>query len=65
MWTVLLVVYVAGIALTALSVLRNRVFSQGTVVNAASAALWPVYWSLFLTSFLLNRSPGRSGRPSK
>lgn len=51
----LLFVYAAGVGVTALVVFRNRVFSQGYVVNAGSVVLWPVYWGLFLATFLLNR----------
>jgi hypothetical protein len=50
-----LFVYGAGLAVTALVVFRNRVFSRGYFLNAGSAVLWPVYWGFFLAAFLLNR----------
>jgi len=62
MFTVMAFIYVAGVAGTALVVLRNRVFSQGYVVNAGAMVLWPLYWGYFLASLFLNRS--RSG-PTK
>lgn len=65
MWTVLLFVYAVGAAATAASVLRNRVFAQAYVVNAAAVVLWPLYWSLFLTGMYFNRARGGPGRPSK
>jgi hypothetical protein len=39
MWTVLLLVHAAGVAVPALSVLRNRLFSHGCFVDAASVVL--------------------------
>ena len=48
----------AGVAGTALLVLRNRVVSQGCVVNAGAIVLWPLYRGYFLASFILNRSRG-------
>ncbi len=58
MGTFLAVVYVMGVAMTALMVLRDRVFSQGYVVNAGAILLWPLYWSYFLASLFLNRTRG-------
>ncbi len=62
MWTVMAFCYVVGLVGTALVVLRNRVFSQGYVVNAGAMVLWPLYWGYFLAGLFLNRS--RSG-PTK
>ena len=62
MLTMMAFIYVAGVAGTALVVLRNRVFNQGYVVNAGAMVLWPLYWGYFLASLFLNRS--RSG-PTK
>lgn len=59
MGTFLAVVYVMGLAGTALVVLRNRVFSQGYVMNAGAIVLWPLYWTYFLASLFVNRT--RSG----
>lgn len=56
MGSVLLVVWAVGALLTAASVLRNRVFSKGWLMNAAAIVLWPAYWILFLVSFLLGRA---------
>lgn len=65
MWPALILVYAVGLAVTASSVLRNQVVSQGYLVNTGAIVLWPVYWSLFLTSLFLNRTRRAPGRPSK
>lgn len=65
MWTLFVFVYAVGLAATAAIVFRNRVFSQGYLVNAAAVALWPVYWSLFLASMFLGRAGGGPARPPK
>ena len=64
MMTVLLVVYVVGLAVTAVTVLTGRAFSQATM-TAAAIALWPVYWGFFLASFLQNRTPAAAPRRRK
>ena len=58
MGTLLAVVYVMGVSGTALMVLRDRIFSQGYVVNTGAIVLWPLYWSYFLASLFLNRTRG-------
>jgi hypothetical protein len=65
MWAVLLFVYAVGAAITAPTVLRNRVFSQAYVLNVAAVLLWPIYWSLFLSSMFVNRAGGGPVRPPK
>jgi len=65
MWTALLFVYAAGLAVTSLTVFRNRVFSKDYLMNAGAIVLWPVYWSIFATSLFLGRDRHVPGRPRK
>ncbi len=65
MWPVFFFVYAGGSAMTAMSVLRNRVFARSNLVSACSIVLWPAYWSLFLTLLFLNRTRSAAGGPSK
>lgn len=58
--TVLLVLYVMGAAVTALVVLRNRVFASAYLVNVGAIGLWPIYWTFYLTSMIAGRSRGPS-----
>ena len=62
MWTVLLFVYAAGVAVTAMTVFRNRVFSKDYLMNAGAIVLWPVYWSIFATSLFLGRERQRPAK---
>ena len=56
MWTSLLVFYGAGLAVTAVALLRTQMFKHDHVMNAGSIVLWPIYWILYLTTLFLNRS---------
>jgi hypothetical protein len=55
MWVPILVVYVVGIAVTAVTLLRTRMFQQDHVRNMGSILLWPLYWVVFLFLFARNR----------
>ena len=54
MWVPILVVYAAGVAVTALTLLRTRMFQKDHVMNVASVLLWPLYWGLFLFTLARN-----------
>lgn len=56
MWTPLVVIYVAGLAVTAAAVLRSQMFKENHLMNAGSILLWPLYWSFFLVTLFINRS---------
>ena len=55
MWTPILVVYVAGLLVTAVTLLRTRMFQKDHVMNAGSMLLWPVYWVIFVVMIVRNR----------
>lgn len=57
MWIPLLGVYAVGLAVTAATLLRTRMFQKDHVMNTGSILLWPVYWIVFLV--LLARNRGR------
>ena len=57
MWLPILVFYAAGLAVTAVTLLRTRMFQKDHVMNTGSILLWPIYWVVFL--FLLARNRGR------
>lgn len=54
MWVPILVVYAAGLTVTAFGLLRTRMFQKDHVMNAASILLWPLYWALFLFTLARN-----------
>ena len=55
MWVPILVFYVAGLAVTAGTLLRTRMFQKDHVMNTGSILLWPLYWAVFLVLFVRNR----------
>ena len=55
MWTPILVCYVAGLAITAWTLLRMRMFPKEHLLNAGCILLWPVCWTVFLTTLAWNR----------
>jgi hypothetical protein len=57
MWVPILVFYLAGLFVTAVTLLRTRMFQQDHVMNTGSILLWPLYWIVFL--FLLAKNRGR------
>jgi len=57
MWLPILVFYAVGLAVTAVTLLRTRMFQKDHVMNTASIVLWPLYWVVFL--FLVARNRGR------
>lgn len=65
MWTALAFVYVLGAFVTALSVVRNQVFTGGHLLSTGAAILWPAYWSFLLATLLRNRASRDLRRPSK
>ena len=54
-WTPILVVYVAGLAVTAVTLLRTRMFQKDHVMNTGSMLLWPIYWAVFVVMLVRNR----------
>ena len=56
MWMLLAFIYAIGFMVTAMTVFRNRVFQQSYALNAGAVAFWPLYWGLFIASFLLGRT---------
>jgi hypothetical protein len=65
MWPALIFAYLAGAAVTAATLFRNRVLLQGLMVNAGTIVLWPIYWSVFLGTLVVNRRKGGRGGSSK
>lgn len=55
MWVPILVFYLAGLAITAATLLRTRMFQKDHVMNAGSILLWPLYWTVFLVIVARNR----------
>ncbi|HZE97744.1 MAG TPA: hypothetical protein VE981_12015 [Planctomycetota bacterium] len=55
MWKPILGIYVAGLAVTAVALLRTQMFKHDRLMNAVSITLWPVYWSLYGWTLFLNR----------
>jgi hypothetical protein len=56
MWTPVLLFYGAGLAVTAVTLLRTQMFKHDRLMNAGSIALWPIYWTLYLITLFQNRS---------
>jgi hypothetical protein len=57
MWVPILAFYAAGLAVTAVTLLRTRMLQKDHVMNTGSIILWPLYWAVFL--FMLARNRGR------
>jgi len=55
MWKSVLVMYGAGLIVTAVTLLSPQRFRHDRVMNAGSIVLWPLYWTYFLATFILNR----------
>lgn len=55
MWTPILLIYGAGLAVTAFTLLRMRVFPKDHLLSAGMIVLWPLYWALFLITLARNR----------
>jgi len=55
MWTPILVVYGAGLLVTAVTLLRTRMFQKDHVMNTGSMLLWPVYWVVFVVMLVRDR----------
>ena len=55
MWLSVMLVYVVGLALTAATMFRTRVFAQERLMTAGSMLLWPLYWVVFLVALFQNR----------
>ena len=55
MWVPILVFYVAGLAITALTLLRTRMFQKDHLMNTGLILLWPLYWTVFLVALARNR----------
>jgi len=46
MWTLVVAVYLIGLAATAMALLRDRMVGTGRVVEATCSVLWPLYWGV-------------------
>jgi hypothetical protein len=55
MWTMALVVYAAGLFVTAVTLFRTRLFQNEHLMIAGSVLLWPVYWTFYATALFKNR----------
>jgi len=55
MWTPILTIYGIGLAVTAVALLRAQSFKHELLVNVGSIVLWPLYWTFFVATLLLNR----------
>lgn len=55
MWAPILVFYVAGLVITAWTLLRMRLFPKDRLMNAGCILLWPLYWMVFLFTLARNR----------
>lgn len=55
MWLPILVFYLAGLAITAWTLLRMRMFPKDHLMNTGSILLWPLYWTVFLVTLARNR----------
>jgi len=55
MWVPILVLYLAGLAVTAVTLFRTRLFQKDHLMNTGSILLWPLYWAMFLVEFVRNR----------
>lgn len=54
MWTPILIFYVAGLTITAWTLLRMRMFPKDHLMNTGLILLWPVYWAMFLVTLARN-----------
>jgi len=55
MWTPMLLVYGAGLFVTAVILLRTQQFKHDRLMNAGSILLWPFYWLLYGVTLFQNR----------
>ena len=55
MWIQIGVIYAAGLAVTAVTLLRTRMFQKDHVMNAGSMLLWPVYWIFYGVALFKDR----------
>ena len=56
MWIQIGVVYAAGLAVTAVTLLRTRMFQKDHVMNTGSMLLWPIYWVVYVVLLLRDRA---------
>jgi hypothetical protein len=58
MWTLVVAVYLIGLAATAMALRRDRMVGTGRVVEATCSVLWPLYWIiLYFCSYRNRRRP--------
>ncbi len=55
MWTAILLLYGAGLILSAVVLLSPQRHRHDPAMNAGSIVLWPLYWCYFLALVLVNR----------
>lgn len=55
MWTPVIMVYVLGLVVTSIALLRTQLMRHSLLMNIGSIALWPLYWGFFLTTMFLGR----------
>ena len=55
MWTPAIVVYFAGLLVTALALFRTQIFRSDHLMHFGSIVLWPLYWVFYLLVLFTNR----------
>jgi hypothetical protein len=55
MWIQIGVIYAAGLAVTAVTLLRTRMFQKDHLMNTGSILLWPLYWVLYGVALFKDR----------
>ncbi len=55
MWIQIGVFYAAGLFVTAVTLLRTRMFEKDRLMNAGSMILWPLYWVLYGVALFKDR----------
>jgi hypothetical protein len=55
MCTPILLVYGAGLIISAVVLLSPQRYRHDRLMNAGSILLWPIYWSYYLALLLLNK----------
>ena len=55
MWIQIGVFYAAGLAVTAVTLLRTRMFQKDHLMNTGSMLLWPLYWIYYGISLFKGR----------
>ena len=59
MWTLVAMVYLAGLAGTVGVMRRDRAVGAGRMVEATWSVLWPLYWTFFMLCVYRERNRQR------